>query len=149
MKKIKIYVGCALTHAPEEYKQSIYALKEHLRNLSGVEILDFVTPLNGEKQTSMDSAEVYNNDIHSCVANANLFIAEITHPSTGLGWELGTAVEKHRTQTIMCAQKDVLVSRLPLGSAVMNEHATVHRYEKSIMELVPLFEKIINVHLKK
>lgn len=84
----KIYFGCALTHAPEEFKQKVRELKGKLRALPGVEVLEFV----GEKPGTPH--EVYVHDIIECVGCCDLMVAICDFPSIGLGWEMGTQVAR-------------------------------------------------------
>lgn len=137
MKNIKVYVGCALTHAPESYRQMIAAFKDELRKVSRIEVLDFVTA-NSILETP-DPVGIYHNDIHACVGSADAFIADVTLPSLGLGWKLGTAIEKHSILTMMCAQKDAKISNLVLGAPGKNTHTTLDRYDHTIHELLPFF----------
>ncbi len=111
MKIIKVYVGCALTHASSKFKNDIYLLKHNLKSMKGVIILEFIGLENGT------ATDVYNHDVHGCVKDGELIIAECSYPSTGLGWELGTAVEKHRKHVFAVARDDAKVTRLVLGAA--------------------------------
>jgi hypothetical protein len=108
--KIKVYVGCALTHASDNFKKEIEIFKNYLRTMKGVEVLDFFglgenTPVG-----------VYEHDIHNCVKEADLFIAECSYPSTGLGWEIGTAVEKYQKHVLAVARDDAKITRLVTGA---------------------------------
>lgn len=136
MRKLKIYVSCSLTHAPEEYKENIKILIKELQKIDFVEILEFCSPLPGQQQSVFDALDVYHNDIHECVEHADVLISEISLPSTGLGFELGTAMEKHSTHVIMLAHNDAVVSKLILGAALAHG-ASVYRYNQSIMEHMP------------
>lgn len=133
MRKLKIYVSCSLTHAPEEYKENIKILIKELKKIDFVEILEFCSPLPGQQQSVFDAQDVYHNDIHQCVEHAHVLISEISLPSTGLGFELATAMEKHSTQVIMFAHKEAVVSKLILGAAIAH-NCSVYRYDDSIME---------------
>lgn len=110
MKNVIVYVGCALTYASEEFKQSIDFLKDTLRSMENVTVLEFIGLVNG---TSVD---VYKHDIHNCVEKCDLFIAECSYPSIGLGWELGTAVEKDKKYVLAVAKAEIKVTRLVLGA---------------------------------
>ena len=111
VRKLNIYVACALTYASEDFKKQIEILKEEIRNIDGVNLFDFMGVINGTPQ------DVYKHDIHHCVENANLIIAEVSEPSTGLGWELGKAVESQKeTYVLALAREDVKVTRLVTGA---------------------------------
>ena len=101
----KVYVGCALTGAPKEFVDAVEISKRRLRE-AGHEVADFVGVVNG---TAFD---VYETDIHKCVAECEFMIAICDLPSIGLGWELAVAVEKLRKPTLALAHQDTAVSRL-------------------------------------
>src|SRR5438067_586788 len=113
----KIYVGCSLTHAPEEFKQGIIALKQQLSKQHI--ILEFLGLVNGT------SEEVFEHDTN-CVKQCDLFIAECSHPSIGLGYELGTALALDKP-VLAVAHKDAKVTRLVLG--VTHPKYTFRRYD--------------------
>ena len=135
MKKVRVYVACALTHASQEYKDEIELLKQQLRRLNWIEVLDFVgEQLKGDTD-QVHAARIYKNDIHECVGTAHAVVAELSLPSIGLGWELGTSVEKHGIRTIMLAHEDALVSKMPPGASYFekNEHVSFERYKGSLL----------------
>ena len=101
----KIYIACSLTHASDEFKQEIKKLKELLK--TRYEIMEF---LGLETGTAKD---VYKHDIEN-VKTCDLLLAECSHPSTGLGFEIATALAGHRP-ILAVAKKDAKVSRLILG----------------------------------
>lgn len=103
--KPKIYVGCALSHSPEEFKKSIDRFKDKLRPFA--EILDFL----GLQHPSIE--EAFEWDIN-CVKTCDLFIANVTHPSIGLGVEFGTAIA-NRKPVITIAQEQTLVRQFVAG----------------------------------
>jgi hypothetical protein len=121
----------------------ITLFKNELRAIDWITVLDFVTPNSVLEHP--DPVNIYYNDIHDCVGTADAFIADVTYPSLGLGWELGSAIEKHGILTLMCHQKDALVSNLVLGAPGKNTHTTLHTYEQSISELMPFFLKELEV----
>jgi hypothetical protein len=105
--KVKIYIGCSLTHAPAEFKQAVEDLKVRLR--PEYEVFDF---LGLEKGTDQD---VYNWDIHQCVEKCDLFLAICDHASLGLGYELGSAIEAFKKPVLAVAHTDAYISRLVVG----------------------------------
>ena len=112
---MKIYIGTSLTHASQEHRDLIKEIRDEIAKIDNVEILEFFSdPKDFDKPQSV--SDIYNHDIHHCIANADIFIAECTYPSTGLGWELGTAVEKRGILTIALAKKGSRVTRLLLGA---------------------------------
>ena len=104
MKK-KIYIGCSLTQAPEEFKEAIESLKDNLR--ADYEILDFIGLVNGTPQ------DVFVWDL-KCVRTCDLFVADCTHPAIGLGMEIGIALENNKPILIV-AEENAKVTRIVLG----------------------------------
>lgn len=149
MKNIKVYVGCGLTHVPPEYKLEIEEFKLELRKVSWITVLDFLGGSKSYATREEHAKAVYEKDIYDCVGTCDAMIGELSYPSLGLGWELGTAVEKHRVRTIMCAQKGAVVSHLPYGAPMhgKNPHTSFSLYEKNILELKDYFiEELSFVH---
>lgn len=58
--------------------------------------------------------------------DSDIFIAECSSPSLGLGYEIATAIENNK-KTILIARKDALVTRMILG--IPSSKATFLRYE--------------------
>ena len=113
---MKIYIGCSLTHAPQEFKDAIAALQDRLR--AKHTILDFVGLVAGTPQ------DVFRHDTQ-CVLDADLFVAECSYPSIGLGYELATALW-HNKPVLALAHADARVTRLVLG--VDHPLFTMERY---------------------
>ena len=128
----EIYVACGLTHAPEEFKISVEGLKRVLREDRGYEVYDFVGLENGTP------ADVYAWDIGRCVGQSDLLVAVCDYPAIGLGWELGTAVEKLQKPTLAVAHQDTHVTRLITGAA--DAEAPNYRFRRyHDLEEVPYF----------
>lgn len=104
---MKLYIGCSLTHAPEEFKQQIEGVKNVLRKEH--EIMDFVGLVAGTPK------DVYEWDIHECVAKCDVFVAICDFPAIGLGYELAVAVEKLKKPTLALAHEGAKITRLVLG----------------------------------
>jgi len=104
---VSLYVGCALTHASEEFKQEVQLLKERLKKVSHV--LEFIGLVDGTAQ------DVYNHDINNCVRSCELFIAICDQASIGLGYELAVQVEDRKMPALAVAHENSKVSRLVLG----------------------------------
>jgi len=134
MTKKKIYVGCALTHATEEFRQSIEALKNSLR-AEGHEVLDFMW-VSGKT----DPVEIYKWDIENCVKNCDAFVAIADHPSLGLGFELGEAA-RLKKPTLVLAHTDALVARIIIGAAEVLDSFEMERYDDLDKDVVPLVNK--------
>jgi hypothetical protein len=115
----KIYVGCSLTHAPEEFIASVEELKKRLSKT--YEVFDFVGLTKGTAR------QIYQWDINRCVASCDLFVAICDHPSIGLGYELGTALEAFGKPVLAVAHKSASLSRLVQG--IDKPHFSFKRYE--------------------
>ena len=101
----KLYLGCSLTHATEEFKKQISDLKNLLRDK--YQIMEFLGTETG------DARDVFKHDI-SQLKTCDLLLAECSHPSTGLGFEIATALDHHKP-VLAVAQEGAKVSRLILG----------------------------------
>ena len=137
-QKVVIYVACSLTHAPEDYKESIKAIKEKLREvLPNVEILEFLGLTAGTAE------DVYRHDIHNNVAKCDLMIADCTYPSTGLGWEMATAVEKLGIQVLAIAKSGTKVTRLVIGAKCeLNPYYDFWYYE-ALEDIIPFVSDMV------
>jgi nucleoside 2-deoxyribosyltransferase len=128
----KVYVGCSLTHAPEDFKASITQLKEQIKKIC--EVFEFVG------LTAGTSRDVYLQD-SNMVKNCDLFVAECSYPSTGLGLEIGLALAANKP-ILVIAKKDAKVSRMILG--IDSSTISFLRYQ-NIKEAIPAIqEKISN-----
>ena len=103
----KLYIGCALTNAPESFIVEVELLKETLA--CDFEVLAFIGKTQG---TNVD---VYNWDIQHCVTMCDIMIAICDYPSLGLGYEIATAVEAQKKPVLALAHNNASVSRLILG----------------------------------
>lgn len=101
----KIYLGCSLTHATEEFKTHIKGLKQQLRAKYKVE--EFMGLTEGTAQ------DVYRHDM-DILKKSDLLLAECSHPSLGLGFEIATALAQHKP-ILAAAQHEAKVSRMILG----------------------------------
>jgi hypothetical protein len=136
-KNISIYVGCALKHAPEEYKESIKKLKNKLSSIKNVKILEFVVRHDATPK------EIYENDIIDCVMNCDLMIADFSHPSLGLGYEVATMLETRNKPVLGFANKNAIVSSLILG--IQNKNFSFQTYS-DINEVFDISKKLIESH---
>lgn len=116
----KLYIGCSLNGAPEDFVESVENVKNALR--ADFEVLDFVG-LNYET-----TAQVYKWDIEHCVRTCDFFVAICDERSTGLGWELCEAVHLG-TPILAAAHKDTKVSGIVLGAAELKQNMTFTRYD--------------------
>lgn len=128
---MKIYIGCSLTYASEEFKQEIEELKNILRK--DYEILDFVWLVD------WTCTDVYNWDTN-CVKSCDLMIAECSYPSIGLWYELWLW-NSLKKPIFAIAKKDAKVTRLVQWINSLNY--TFIRYNEHLSEILPLLEKKI------
>ncbi|HVS79118.1 MAG TPA: hypothetical protein VHD84_02425 [Candidatus Saccharimonadales bacterium] len=133
--KKKLYVGCALTHATEEFRASIEKLKGTLR-AEGYVILDFFWV----KEADPTPKDVFEWDIRNCVKNCDGFVAICDHPSLGLGYELAEAANLGKP-ILGVAHKDTKVTRLILGAADVLPNFQFERYGNLDKDIVPLVNK--------
>lgn len=140
MRKLKIYFGCGLTHAPEDFKQQVADFKQKIRELFSAEVLEFFGSGSGTPQ------DVYRKDIHECVKECDIMIGDCTHPSIGLGWEMGTIVEKHKKPLLAIATIESKVTRLVLG-AECEENPFFHfQSYMQIDDILPSLQAMIEKH---
>lgn len=104
---MKLYVGCALTHAPEEFQFKVEELKRLLA--ARCEVLEFLGTVKGTPR------DVYRQDIQEHTSTCDMLLAICDYPAIGLGYELAYAVEKRGIPVLAVAHKDAKVSRLVLG----------------------------------
>ncbi len=145
MKKIKIYVGCALTFAGKRFKDQIQKLKNEIKKDPKITLLEFVGLMAGS------DTDVYVHDIRKCEKGADIFLAEVSYPGTGLGWELGTAVEGRSIPVLMVKKRNKKVSRLITGAckARGNKSRTNFYEYDDILEVVPLLKRLIKKVIKQ
>lgn len=117
-RRLKIYIGCALTHAPARFRGAIDKVKVDLRR--DFSVLEFV---GLERGTPKD---VFRHDT-ACVASSDVFVAVCTYPGIGLGYELGVAVERGKP-ILALAREGVSVTRLVQG--VQSPLFRFRRYRK-------------------
>jgi hypothetical protein len=107
MNTIKVYVGCAIKHAPPEFVEQIKAFRDELEKYPRFKVLKFLG-----RGTPHD---IFTWDIRECVDSADVMIAFADLPSTGLGYEMATHFEKNKRPLLVVAHEDATVSGLVLG----------------------------------
>jgi len=130
----KLYVGCSLTHAPEDFKTEVEGFKELLRK-QGNEVFDFVGLENGTAE------DVYRWDIGHCVRDCDVFIAICDHPALGLGWEIAEATRLNKP-VLALAHEHAAVTRLILGAAVAEKNIRFERYT-SLADMIPVVGEVL------
>ncbi|MEX0918109.1 MAG: hypothetical protein WDZ93_03055 [Candidatus Paceibacterota bacterium] len=129
---LTIYVGMALTEAPEEFRGSFQKeLKDALASLPNIQILDFVGLENG------DEGQVYTHD-RRCTEQADLCVFICDYPSIGLGIEI--AFRFLTGKPMLCFARDgQRVTRMLLGMCQFEE-IPFHRYD-FVDEIVSLVKE--------
>ena len=130
-EKPKLYVGCALTGAPRDFNDNVEAVKEELG--TQWRVLNFLGLVAGT------ASDVFKQDIGN-VDECDAFLAITDLPSTGLGMEIGRAVEL-RKPTLLVAQADTRVTRMVLGAAEMLPEFSFGTYEEMQHDLPPLVNR--------
>lgn len=107
MKKIRLYVGCALKNAPMDFIDSVLALRSELAKNPCYEVLEFLGP--GKPR------DIYKRDIIECVGTADVMLAICDLPSLGLGYEMATHVKHFKRPLFAVAKEGIPVSGLIEG----------------------------------
>lgn len=120
---LSVYVACSLTYAPEDFKSMIEEFKRDLGLIC--DVLCFNAFKLGSH--SRDRA-IYLHDIQHCVKKADLVLAFCDHPSTGLGYEIGTRIEAFGKPALLVAHEQVTVSNMLLDMGHPEWLCEVRRY---------------------
>lgn len=132
---VSLYVGCSLANAPDDFKNSVVALKDKLREK--YKVLEFKGQVAGTNE------DVYRWDIEQCVATCDMFVAVCDYPSIGLGWELNEAIRLNKP-TLGVAHTEAVMSRLVLGAAGIKPNFTFKRYNDLLLDVPILVEECRN-----
>lgn len=100
----KIYFWCSLTHSSEQFKKDIEDYKNKFRN--NFEMLDFVGLIGW---TAKDVFDINVDHVKNC----DFMIAECSHPSIWLWFELWLAYQLNK-KIILLYQKDIKITRMIL-----------------------------------
>lgn len=108
MSLMKVYVGCGLTHAPEEFRNFVEDLKKAIAQDGVREVGDFLGLVNGTP------ADVYQHDLGH-VATCDKMVAIVDEPSIGLGMEISNAIALEKP--LLClAHEGAAVTRMIRGA---------------------------------
>jgi len=136
---MKIYVGCSLTYASEEYRNDIKTFKNKLRNY--YEILDFFSPIKNGKLNNdwIKSKDVFEWD-SNCIKECDILIAECSYPSLWLWYEIWYA--NNLWKKIIALAKDwVKVSKMIKW--INTPNFSFFRYENNILDTIKLIDNKI------
>ena len=130
-----LYVGCALTQAPDDFKKDV----ENLKGVLKYDVLEFV----GSRPAA--PPEVYRQDIERSVGRCSAMLAIVDYPSLGLGWEMATA-SNLKTPTLAVAQVGRAISRLVLGAAEVIPSFEFENYEH-LRDVPDQLDEFLSRHL--
>lgn len=124
---MNIYFGGSMTGSQEkmnDYKKLIGVLKNYGTVLN---------PFVGEKMTQKEPLCVYNRDTEN-LQKTDILIADVSIPSTGVGFELGYADLLNIKTIIIYDKKYPLPSALILGNPkfIVNGYNTIEEAENII-----------------
>jgi hypothetical protein len=97
-----IYFGCALSNAPKTFIEDIDYIRDSITPFG--DVLRFL----GLHHPNVGDA--FQFDLN-CVRRSDIVVGDLTHPSLGLGMELGVAIE-NRKPIIMLANDKIAPERL-------------------------------------
>jgi nucleoside 2-deoxyribosyltransferase len=143
MPKPKIYLGCALTNAPLEFREQIMLLRERIKEK--YELIEFFSdPASvGDQSTELEYCQkIYEFD-KKCVESCDIMLAEVSYPSLGEGMELAFAVTKNKP-ILAVAGQDANVSRMIMG--ITAPKFEFHRYSKT-EDLIYLLNRFVSNQL--
>ncbi len=126
----KLYVGCSLQNSSQEFRDGIDRLKARLKK--DFSVIEFLGLGKGTVQ------DVYTFD-SQCVKDCDVFLAECSQPSIGLGKEIGIAMQANK-RIVTVAEKEASVSRMLQG--ITYPDFSFHRYT-SLDEVVTLMQQFI------
>ncbi len=140
---LKLYVSCALTEAPPEFRALVGELKKILKtektsNQEPVyEVLEFLGLTTGTPR------DVYTHDIINSVGACNLVLAICDHPSTGLGWELCEVVKTRKVPVLGVVRQEKKLNRFLEGVAEYHDNFTIERYRDMLIDVPKLLDKFV------
>lgn len=133
--KNKLYVGCGLTHAPEEFKQEVLRFRNALEK--DFDVLKFVGI-----SPETPAAQVYQHDI-ACVQASDLLVGVCDENSTGLGMEMGYGLVLGK-RILAVAHQNSLVTKMVTGAGESQTapNFTFARYENLVDDVVPMIHQV-------
>jgi nucleoside 2-deoxyribosyltransferase len=143
MPKPKIYLGCALTNAPLEFREEIVKLREKIKEK--YELIEFFSDPASVSQQSTEleyCQKIYEFD-KNCVQSCDIMLAEVSYPSLGEGMELAFAVTNDKP-ILAVARDDASVSRMIMG--ITHPKFEFQRYVE-VDDLLNLLEQFAKVKL--
>jgi hypothetical protein len=117
--KPKLYVGCGLTHATEQFKQQVEETKEALG--ADWDVLKFL----GLGYAA--PGQVYEQDIITNVGTCDAFVAIVDEPSWGLGYECAKA-DSRGVPVMLAAHAESKITRLATDTPQWMQNVVFVRY---------------------
>lgn len=105
-RKLVVYFSCALSGLSPEHRAKMVELRNKFQKR--YKVLEFCGP-------ETPAGDLYRHDIHHCVRVADFLICICDERSTGLGYEMGTGIEKYRKPAVAFARREALVSKVITG----------------------------------
>ena len=94
-----------------------------------------------ESETNLSAKEIYERDMEWLEA-CDIFIADVTVPSLGVGFEVASAV--NRQKPVLCIhQKGISLSAMIAGNSSDNIQVKEYKDAQSMIDLV---DELISVH---
>ena len=134
---MKIYFSCSLTGGRDD--EAVYGLiVDHLIS-RGHEVLTahLARPEVMEAEKVVDAYEVYLRDM-AWVEECDAFIAEVSTPSHGVGYEIAYALGLGKP-VLCCYKNDAVVSKMILGNDSHNLSLGPYEKESQVLGIIDTF----------
>jgi hypothetical protein len=139
--RLRLYVGHKLTNASEALLTKMSLLRDGIERELADEfvILKFLGLVGG---TSFD---VFQQDINVNVATCDLMLAIIDEDSSGLGFEIATALSRYGKPILLIQHSNVPhVSRLIIGAAEHNQGNMLHVIVNDQSDIIRAIRESVN-----
>jgi len=139
---MKIYFAGSILGG-RKYEAVYRLIVDYLKDLGHSVLTEHVAyPKRGLKMGG--SKDVFKQDME-WLAKCNLFIAEVSNPSLGVGYEVATAL--HLQKPVLCLhQEGVEVSNLIIGNTSEGITTRSYRNEEDLKKNI---EKFLNIYAKR
>nr|AIA18953.1 Nucleoside 2-deoxyribosyltransferase [uncultured bacterium] len=127
MKTLKIYLAHSLTQAPAELLARMKILRQALKDIPGVEVLDFAWE-RGPKFN--EQVNVYEYDMN-CVREADLVVAVLDNISSGTSMEIQSRCQMSGQPLVCFFKKGIRVSK------IIADCITFHRNKNASADALP------------
>lgn len=138
--KLKLYIGCALTHSSPEYIAAVDRTKDALR--SEWDVMEFVGVTAGTDK------DVFMVDVIQNVRGCDAFIGICDEVSLGLGWEFSEAANLGKPM-LAAAHADSKISRLITGARYYYPNMEFVRYGDMVADIPKFAANILLPKLDK